>query len=161
MVFMIKIFSNNLQFIIIFMIKIFSAAALHCAAMPVMKPKLRSNSLLFIEFEDDFVRCHFALRARKSFTTFIKIVGNFKKKIEIVLTLKVAFLQKVWFVFQISKKIFRITILSLKFKFPTNNCKVFWAGNLNFKFRKVFWNVLFGDLEIWKMNRTFWKKSHL
>jgi hypothetical protein len=77
------------------MIKIFSAAALHCAAMPVMKPKLRSNSLLFIEFEDDFVRCHFALRARKSFTTFIKINGNFEKSFEIVLTLKVAFLQKV------------------------------------------------------------------
>ena len=75
--------------------KLAKRTSVHCAAMPVMKPKLRSNSLLFIEFEDDFVRCHFALRARKSFTTFIKIVGNFKKKFEIVLTLKVVFLQKV------------------------------------------------------------------
>ena len=59
------------------MIKIFSAAL--CSAMPVMKPKLRSNSLLFIEFEDDFVRCHFALRARKSFTTFYKKLLKRKK----------------------------------------------------------------------------------
>ena len=31
------------------------------------------------------------------------------------------------------------------------------AGNLNFKFRIVFWNIFF--LEIWKTNRTFWKKA--
>ena len=55
---------------------IFCSTVLCNAWMPVMKPKLRSNSLLFIEFEDDFVRCHFALRARKSFTIFIKIVEN-------------------------------------------------------------------------------------
>ena len=60
------------------MIKIFSAAL--CSAKPVMKPKLRSNSLLFIEFEDDFVRCHFALRARNFFTIFIKIVEKKQKK---------------------------------------------------------------------------------
>ena len=65
--------------------------------------------------------------------------------------LKVAFFQKVRFVFQISKsqkKYSKKTILSLKFKFPANNSKVFWAGNLNFKFRIVFWNIFFGDFEI-------------
>ena len=33
------------------------------------------------------------------------------------------------------------------------------AGNLNFKLRIVFWNIFFGDLEIWKTNCTFWKKA--
>ena len=33
------------------------------------------------------------------------------------------------------------------------------AGNLNFKLRIVFWNIFFWDLEIWKTNRTFWKKA--
>ena len=66
--------------------------------------------------------------------------------------------------FQISKsqkKIFQKTILSLKFKFPANNSKVFLAGNLNFKFRIVFWNIFLGGLEIWKTNHTFWKKPPL
>ena len=50
--------------------------------------------------------------------------------------LKVAFFQKVRFVFQISKiKIFQKTILSLKFKFPTNYSILLLTGNLNFKFR--------------------------
>ena len=31
--------------------------------------------------------------------------------------------------------------MGLKFKFTTNNSKVFLAGNLNFKFRIVFWNL--------------------
>ena len=44
----------------------------------------------------------------------------------------------------------------MKFKFPGNNSKVFWAGNLNFKFRIVFWR--FGDL---KNESHFLKKSHL
>ena len=35
--------------------------------------------MLFVEFEDDFVRCHFALRARKSFTTFYKKLLKRKK----------------------------------------------------------------------------------
>ena len=53
---------------------------------------------------------------------------------------------------QISKKkIFQKTILSLKFKFPANNSKVFLAGNLNFKFRIVFWNIFF--LEIWRFKK--------
>ena len=63
---------------------------------------------------------------------------------------------------QISKKKYsKKTILNLKFKFPTNNSKVLLAGNLNFKLRIVFWNIFFWDLEIWKMNRTFWKKPPL
>ena len=48
--------------------------------------------------------------------------------------------------FQISKSqknIFQKTILSLKFKFPTNNTLLLLAGNLNFKFRIVFWNIFF------------------
>ena len=52
--------------------------------------------------------------------------------------------------FQISKskkKLFQKTILSLKFKFPANNSKVFLAGNLNFKFRIVFWNIFFWRFE--------------
>ena len=68
-------------------------------------------------------------------------------------SLKVAFFQKVGFVFldlQISKKIYsKKTILKLKYKFPTNNSKVLLVGNLNFKLRIVFWNIFFfGDLEI-------------
>ena len=38
--------------------------------------------------------------------------------------LKVAFFQKVQCVFQISKKIFQITILNLKFKFPANKQQI-------------------------------------
>ena len=34
-----------------------------------------------------------------------------------------------------------------------------WAGILNFKFRIVFWNIFFGDWDIWNTNRTFWKKD--
>jgi hypothetical protein len=48
----------------------------------------------------------------------------------------------------LQKKIFQKTILSLKFKFPANNTLLLLAGNLNFKFRIVFWNIFFGDLEI-------------
>ena len=67
--------------------------------------------------------------------------------------LKGFFFQKVRFVVQISKspkKIIQKTILSLKFKFPTNNSKALLGGNLNFKFRIVFWNISFlrfGDLK--------------
>ena len=48
--------------------------------------------------------------------------------------------------FQISKSqknIFQKTILSLKFKFTSKNCKVLLAGNLKFKLRIVFWNIFF------------------
>ena len=58
---------------------------------------------------------------------------------------------------QISKKnIFQKTILFLKFKFSVNNTLLLWAGNLNFKLRIVFWNILFlrfGDLK--KFHHTF------
>ena len=42
--------------------------------------------------------------------------------------LKVAFFRKC----DLKKNIFLNTILSLKFKFPANNSKVFFARNLNF-----------------------------
>jgi hypothetical protein len=72
-----------------------------------------------------------------------------------VTKVKVAFYQKVRFVFQISKspkkkKKIRKTILSLKFKIPAHNIILFWAGILNFKLRIVFWNIFFwwiGDLK--------------
>ena len=51
------------------------------------------------------------------------------------------------FVFQISKKIFQKTILSLEFKFPINYSILLLAGNLNFKSMIVFWNISFGDLK--------------
>ena len=65
--------------------------------------------------------------------------------------------------FQISKiKIFQKTILSLKFKFPANYSILILAGNLNFKFRIVFWNIFFfwrfGDL---KNKSHFLKESDL
>ena len=44
---------------------------------------------------------------------------------------------------QISKKIFKKTILNLKFKIPARNIILFWAGILNFKFKIVFWNFFF------------------
>ena len=47
----------------------------------------------------------------------------------------------------LQKKIFQKTILNLKFKFPTNNSKVFLEGNLNFKLRIVFWNIFFWRFE--------------
>ena len=61
----------------------------------------------------------------------------------------------------LQKKIFQKAILNLKFRFPANNSKQKMAGNLNFKLRIVFWYIFFWDLEIWKMNRTFWKKPPL
>ena len=52
---------------------------------------------------------------------------------------------------QISKiRIFQKTILTLKFKFPSNYSILLLAVNLNFKFRIVFWNIFFwrfGDLK--------------
>ena len=64
--------------------------------------------------------------------------------------LKVPFFQKVQWNFldlQISKKKFQKNILSLKFKFQALDS---------------FWNIFFfWDLEIWKKNRTFWKKPPL
>ena len=60
----------------------------------------------------------------------------------------------------LKKKYFK-TILNLKVKFPAKNNLLLLAGNLNFKFRKVFWNIFFlrfGDL---KNNSHFLKESHL
>ena len=57
----------------------------------------------------------------------------------------------------LTKKIFQKTILTLKFKIPAHNSSMLWVGILNFKFRIVFWNIFFGDWEIWKTNYTFWK----
>ena len=56
--------------------------------------------------------------------------------------LKVAFFQKVWFVFQISKK-------NIPNYYPELEiwiwCLLLLAGNLNFKFRIAFWNIfIFG-----------------
>ena len=58
--------------------------------------------------------------------------------------LKVAFFGKcdeIFSAIKISKKVFQKTILSLKSKFPANNSKGLLSGNLNFKFRVVFWNI--------------------
>ena len=74
--------------------------------------------------------------------------------------LKVAFFQKVRFVFQISKswkKIFQKTILNLKFKIPAHISQDY-AMDRNFKFQVQDSFYIF--LEIWKTNHTFWK-SHL
>ena len=49
------------------------------------------------------------------------------------------------------------TIVSLEFKFPTFCCLLLLAGNLNFKLRIVFWNIIFGDLK----NESHSEKSHL
>ena len=42
---------------------------------------------------------------------------------------------------------------------PAHNSSMLWAGILNFKCRIFFWNLFFGDLEIWKTNHTFWRKA--
>ena len=50
----------------------------------------------------------------------------------------------------LQKNIFQKTILNLNFEFPANNTLHLFAGNLNFKFRIVFWNIFFwrfGDLK--------------
>ena len=46
----------------------------------------------------------------------------------------------------LQKNLFQKTILILKFKFPAYNSKVLWAGNLNFMFRIVFWNISFMEI---------------
>ena len=77
-----------------------------------------------------------------------------KKSLEILI--KVAFFQKVWFGFQISK--------SPKKYIPNYYpeleiwicCLLLLAGNLNFMFRIVIWNIFFGDL---KNTSHFLKKN--
>ena len=80
------------------------------------------------------------------------------------LLLKVAFYQKVRFVFQISKspkKIFQKTILNLKFKTPTHNIILLLVEILYFKFRLVFWNIFLGRMGDLKKESHFLKKNPL
>ena len=77
--------------------------------------------------------------------------------------LKVAFFQKVRFVFQISKsskKIFKKTILTVKFKFPTNIILLLLAGNLNFKFRIAFWNIFILEISRFKKHIALSEKKN-
>ena len=71
--------------------------------------------------------------------------------------LKVAFFQKVWCVFQISKKNYSKSLSwTWNLNFPpitVNNKFKFQAQDSNMEY------FYFGDLEIWKTNRTFWKKD--
>ena len=56
---------------------------------------------------------------------------------------------------QISKKkIFQKTILSLKFEFVI-------GGEFKFQAQDSYLEYFFEDWEIWKTNRTFWKKPPL
>ena len=57
------------------------------------------------------------------------------------------------------KQLFQKNTLTLKFKIPNHNSIMLWAGILNFKFRIVFWNMFFGDWEIWEKNSHFLKKT--
>ena len=75
---------------------------------------------------------------------------------KIPIMLKVAFFKNVWFIFQISQ-----------FQKEKYSKLLPWAWNLNllftviggkFKFQ-VQDSDFFGDLEIWKTHRTFWKKA--
>ena len=84
------------------------------------------------------------------------------KQVSKIMELKAAFFQKVLFVFQISK--------SPKWKYSEKRS---WAWNLKLLFtvigEKFKFQVQdsfleyfhFGDLEIWKTNRTLWKKATL
>jgi hypothetical protein len=69
--------------------------------------------------------------------------------------LKVAFIQKVGFVFQISKTNIPNHYPELEIWI---SCLLFLAENLNFKFRIVIWNICFGDL---KNASHFLNKSYL
>ena len=78
--------------------------------------------------------------------------------------IKVAFFQKVRFVIHISKspkKIFQKSILDLKFKFPTNFSILLLAGNLNFKFRVVFWNIFILEIGRFEKHIALSEKRHL
>ena len=79
------------------------------------------------------------------------------------LLLKVAFFRNCNVFFKSPKKKYsKKPILNMKFKFPTNNSILYLVGNLDFKLRLVFLEYFyFGDLGVWKMTRTFWKKKHL
>jgi len=71
---------------------------------------------------------------------------------------KVVSFHKVRFIFQISKSPKQI----IPNHYPDLEIWIsclLWAGNSKFKFRIVIWNNFFWDLEVWKMNFTFWKKA--
>ena len=70
---------------------------------------------------------------------------------------KVAFIQKVRVVFQISKSKKNIPNYYPELEIWIC-CLLLLAGNLNFKFRIVIWNIF---LEIWRFEKHFLKKSHL
>ena len=59
------------------------------------------------------------------------------------------------------KKIFKKTILNLKFEILAHNITLLWAEILNFKFRIVFLNIFFG--EVWRFEKriALSEKSHL
>ena len=57
------------------------------------------------------------------------------------------------------KERFQKTILDLKFKFPSSNTLLLLAGNLNFKFRIVFWNFFFLRFGVLKNTWYFLKKK--
>ena len=84
---------------------------------------------------------------------------NFAKYPPYIWTLlKVAFIQKVRFVFlnlQTFKKKYS-KLLSWAWNWICS--LLLLTGNLYFMFRIVIWNNFFGDLEIWKTYHTFWKK---
>ena len=73
--------------------------------------------------------------------------------------LKVAFFQKVRFVFQISKSPKKISPNHYPELEIWISCLLLGTGISNFKFRIVIWSNCF--LEIWKTNLTFWKKPPL
>ena len=81
-----------------------------------------------------------------------------------MVVLKVTFFRKCDSFFRspnLQRKIFQISILSLKFKFPANNIKQKMAGYSNSKLRIEIWNNFFwrfGDL---KNESNFLKRSHL
>ena len=73
--------------------------------------------------------------------------------------LKVAFFQKVRFLFFFISKSQQKNIPKNYPELEIWICCLLWlAGNLNFKFRIVIWNIFFGDL---KNTSHFLKKSHL
>ena len=109
------------------------------------------------------VAFHFG-QAHHMFSRFLnlRIYEFFSRNCLCFVFLKVAFFRKFDSFFKspnLQEKIFQKTTLNLKFKLPDKNTLLLLVGNLDFKLRIVFWNILFGVLEIWKMNHTFGKKA--
>ena len=51
------------------------------------------------------------------------------------------------------------TILNLELKFPANNTLLFLAGNSNFKFKIVFWNIFFFEILRFEKHITLSEKK--